>query len=165
MESLSRTWLPRDRLARPTRRLLLGGVRLRWVTWRQAHDLDEQLARGADPIASDELSLRAGQLTSARTRGRFACVLRGAVALADAPFDPVRIGRPAVQRVQIQQSRRLLLDLADRLGSSGYLNFQGLAITSLLVGDGVSPLYVKADSGSLRASVGRALLALDSGWA
>ena len=87
------------------------------------------------------------------------------MALADAPFDPVRIGRPAIQRTQIRESRRLLLDLADRLGSSGYLNFQGLAITSLLVGDGISPLYSKAASGSLRASVGHALLALDSGWA
>ncbi len=163
LEPLSRSWLPRGRLARRTRGLLLGGVWLRWITWRQAHALDELLAHGADPIASDELSLRAGQLASARTRRRFACVLRGAVALADAPFDPVRLGPPAVRRAQIQESRRRLLELADRLGSGGYLGFQGLAITSLLVGDGVSPLYAKAKSGSLKTSVDRALLALDLG--
>ena len=164
MAPLSRSWLPRGRLARRTRGLLLGGVWLRWVTSRQAHDLDEQLAHGADPIASDELSLRAGQLASARTRGRFACVLRGAVALADAPFDPVRLGRPAVRRTQVRESRRLLLELADRLGSDGYLGVQGLAMTSMLVGDGVSPLYTKAASGPLKASVDRALLALDPVW-
>lgn len=161
IDPLSRDWLPRGRLARRTRGLLLGGVWLRFMTWRQAHELDEQLAHGADPITSDELSLRAGQLGSARSRGRFACVLRGAVELADAPFDPFRMGRPVVRRVQVQENRDLLLELADRLRASGYLRVQGLAITSLLVGDGVSALYSKGAHSSLNGSVGRALLALD----
>jgi hypothetical protein len=149
------------RLARRTRGLLLGGVWLRYVTWRQVRALDRLLARGEDPITSDELSLRAGQLASARSRGRFACVLRGAVELADAPFDPVRMGRPLVRRAQVQENRELLLELAERLRAGGRLGVQGLAITSLLVGDGVSPLYSKG--GSLSASVNRALLALDPG--
>lgn len=161
MEPLSRSWLPRGRLARRTRGLLLGGVWLRWVTWRQAHELDEQLAHGTDPIHSDELSLRAGQLGSARSRGRFARVLRGAVELADAPFDPVRLGRPVIRRDQLKENRELLLELADRLRAGGILGVQGLAITSLLVGDGVSPLYSKAARSPLKASVNHALLALD----
>jgi hypothetical protein len=160
-DPLTRDWLPRGRLARRTRGLLLGGVWLRCVTWRQARQLDEQLARGTDPITSDELSLRAGQLASARIRGRFACVLRGAVELANAPFDPARMGRPAIRRAQVQENRRLLLELADRLRAGGILGVQGMAITSLLVGDGVSPLYSKAARGSLTESVNRALLALD----
>src|SRR3954447_26037605 len=109
-----RNWLPRGRLARRTRGLVLGGVWLRCVTWRQARELDEQLARGTDPIASDELSLRAGQLASARIRGRFACVLRGAVELAHAPYDPVRMARPVLRRAQVQENRALLLELAAR---------------------------------------------------
>jgi hypothetical protein len=161
IDPLSRDWLPSGRLARRTRGLLLGGVWLRFVTWRRARDLDEQLARGTDPITSDELSLRAGQLASARSRGRFACVLRGAVQLADAPFDPVRMGRPVIRRAQVQANRELLLELADRLRAGGYLRPRGLAITSLLVGDGVSALYSKAAHRSLNASVGHALLALD----
>ena len=160
---LSRSWLPRGRLARQTRGLLLGGLRLRWVTRRRAQDLDEQLAIGVDPIASDELSLRAGQLASPRVRGRFACVLRGAVALADAPFDPVRMGPPAIRHDQVRECRRRILELAERLGAGGYLGIQGLAITSLLVGDGVSPLYSKTADDSLKASLDRALLALDTG--
>jgi hypothetical protein len=163
IDLLSRDWLPRGRLARRTRGLLLGGVWLRCVTWRQARQLDEQLARGTDPITSDALSLRAGQLTSARSRGRFACVLRGAVELADAPFDPVRMGRPVIRRAQVHENRGLLLELADRLRAGGGLGVQGLAITSLLVGDGVSPLYSKAERGSLKEIVNRALLALDRG--
>jgi hypothetical protein len=160
MNAISRTWLPRGRLARRTRGLLLGGVWLRFVTWRQARELDEQLAHGTDPIASDELSLRAGQLGSARSRGRFACVLRGAVELADMPLDPWRMGRPAIQRARVQENRELLLELAHRLRAGGHLGVQGLAITSLLVGDGVSPLYDKAARSSLTASVNRALLTL-----
>jgi hypothetical protein len=161
VDRLSRDWLPRGRVARRTRGLLLGGVWLRCVTWRQAHELDEKLARGTDPITSDELSLRAGQLASARSRRKFACVLRGAVALADAPFDPFRMGRPVIRRAQIQENRRLLLELADRLGAGGILGVRGLAITSLLVRDGVSPLYSKAARSSLKASAGHALVALN----
>jgi hypothetical protein len=160
-DRLSRDWLPRGRLARRTRGLLLGGLWLRWVTWRRARELDEQLALGMDPIASDELSLRAGQLGSARSRRRFACVLRGVVALADFPFDPVRIGPPVIRRAVVQENRRLLLELADRLGVGSILGAQGLAITSLLVADGVSPLYSKASRNSLKVSVNQALLALD----
>jgi hypothetical protein len=161
IDSLSRSWLPRGRLARRTRGLVLGGVRLRWVARRHARELDAQLARGTDPITSDELSMRAGQLASARSRGRFACVLRGAVELADAPFDPVRLGRPVIPRAQVQENRELLLDLADRLRAGGILGVQGLAITSLLVGDGVSPLFSIARHSSLTASLNHALLALD----
>src|SRR5688500_3692616 len=104
IDPTSRSWRPSGRLARRTRGLLLGGVWLRCVTWRRARKLDEQLARGTDPITSDELSLSAGQLASARSRGRFACVLRGAVALADAPFDPVRMGRPVTRRAEVQKN-------------------------------------------------------------
>jgi hypothetical protein len=146
-----------------SRRWLLGGVSLRWVAARKGRELDQQLARGTDPITSDELSLRAGKLASARTRGRFACILRGAVALADAPYDPARMGRPVVRRAQVRASRELLLELADRLRAGEYLGVQGLALTSLLVGDGVSPLFSKAGGGSLTASVNRALLALEPG--
>ena len=124
--------------------------------------LDEQLAGGTDPITSDELSLRAGQLGSARSRGRCACVLRGVIALADAPYDPVRLGLPVIRRAQVRENRRLLMELAERLGAGGSLGVQGLAITSLLVGDGVSPLYSKASRGSLKESVTQALLALDA---
>jgi hypothetical protein len=161
IDPLSRDWRPRGRLARRTRGLVLGGVWLRWVTWRRTRELDEQLASGTDPIASDELSLRAGQLASPRRRSRLACVLRGAVALGDAPYDPWRIGRPAIARAQIQQNRELLLELAARLRAARYLGVQGLAMTSLLVRDGVSPLYSKAAHSSLTATVSQALLALD----
>ena len=152
-------WLPGGRMARRTRGLVLGGVWLRCHTRWRAHELDGQLARGADAMESDELSLRVGQLGSARSRGRFVCVLRGAVELAERPFDPLRMGPPKIRRAEVRENRDLLLELAGRLRAGGPLGVEGLAKTSLLVGDGLSPLFCKA-SGSLTASANNALLAL-----
>lgn len=156
----ARPWVPRGRLARQTRGPLLGGAWLRCSTWWRAHDLDDQLARGADPMESDELSLRVGQLSSERSRRRFECALRGAVELADRPFDPLRTGAPSIRRAEVRANRELLLELADRLRAGGPLGVEGLAITSLLLGDGSSPLFRKG-SGSLTLSAGNALLALE----
>ena len=78
----TRRWLPSRRLARRTRGSLLGGVWLRCRTWRRRHELDRELARGADPMQSDEMSLRVGQLGSAGMRVRLAHALREAVAVA-----------------------------------------------------------------------------------
>jgi hypothetical protein len=157
----TRGWVPRGRLARRTRGLLLGGVWLRCVTWRRAQELDDQLACGTDPMTSDELSLRAGQLASARSRARLACALRGAVEIADRPFDPLRLGPPLIQRTEVQENRELLLELAGRLRAGGRLGVEGLAMTSVLVGDEVGPLFCKAASGSLTVSANHALLALE----
>jgi hypothetical protein len=156
----TRPWLPRGRLARQTRGLLLGGVWLRCLTWWRAHELDDQLAGGADPMASNELSLRVGQLSSARSRRRFVCALRGAVDLADRPFDPLRMGAPLIRRAEVRANRELLLELAERLRAGGPLGVEGLASTSLLVGDGLSPLFCKGN-GSLTLSASHALLTLD----
>jgi hypothetical protein len=157
-----RRWLPRGRLARQTRGPLLGGVWLRCLTWWRAHELDDQLARGADPMENNELSLRVGQLSSERSRRRFVCALRGAVELADRPFDPLRMGTPLIRRAEIRANRGLLLELAECLGAGGPLCVEGLAITSLLVGDGLSPLFCKGN-GSLTLSASHALLALERG--
>jgi hypothetical protein len=158
----TRAWLPRGRLARQTRGPLLGGVWLRCLTWWRAHDLDDQLARGGDPMQSNELSLRVGQLSSERSRRRFVCALRGAVELADRPFDPYRMGEPLIRRAEVRANRELLLELADCLRARGPLGVEGLARTSLLVGDGLSPLFCRTND-SLTASANSALLALDRG--
>ena len=70
-----------------------------------------------------------------------------------------------IRRAQVRENRQLLLELADRLRAGGILGVQGLAMTSLLVGDGVSPLFSEAERSSLKGSVNHALLALDRGLA
>jgi hypothetical protein len=154
----TRRWLSSLRLARRSRGLVLGGVWLRCLTWRRAQDLDRQLARGADPMESDELSLRVGQLGSAKTRTRLACGLRDVVELAHRP--PARRGcRPCCFSAKRSGRQRL----AERLSTSEPLGVEGLAITYLLVVDASSPLHTKDASRSLTVIAFEALVGLDHG--
>jgi hypothetical protein len=151
--------LPSRSLARRTRGPLLGGLWLRVVTWRMAADLDRQLAKGADPLVSDELSLRVGQLGSAATRSRLAAALRGAVEMANgrcAPLISTRLRRP-----EIRENEDLLLALADRLHGGEPLGVEGLAMTARLVNDHSSPMY--RAGASLPDALSEALAALERG--
>jgi hypothetical protein len=151
--------LPSRRLARRTRGPLLGGLWLRVLTWWMAADLDRELANGTDPLASDELSLRVGQLGSAATRSRLAAALRGAVEMANgrsAPLISTRLRRP-----EIRENEDLLLALADRLHGGEPLGVEGLAMTARLVKDRSSPMYRAGTS--LPDALSDALAALERG--
>jgi len=157
----TRRWLPSRRLARRARGPLLGGIWLRVVTRWSAADLDRRLANGTDPMVSDELSLRVGQLRSGQTRVRLSGELRRAVQLANgdwAPLVTTRLRGPA-----IRENDELLLTLADRLHGGELLGVRGLAMTARLVSDRSSPLYRSGVSGSLQATVLEALDALGHG--
>jgi hypothetical protein len=157
-----RRWLPTRRLARRSRGFVLGGVWLRVVTFARASALDRELADGADPMLSDELSLRVGQLRSAKRRARLASALRGAVELAGRPIDQLMMPPSPIRRHEIQDNRELLLELAERV-CSGPVCAQGLAMTWLLVGDGSSPLYREHPRRPLRVAAFEALTALERG--
>jgi hypothetical protein len=112
-------------------------------------------------MQTDELSLRVGQLGSAGTRVRLACALRGAVELANGHRAPLITTR--LRRAEIRDTDELLMALAHRLRDGEPLGIQGLAITARLVNDRSSPLYQSGVSGSLRATVAKALAALERG--
>jgi hypothetical protein len=152
------------RIARWSHGIVLGGLWLRWRTRRHVHDLDRQLAEGGDPIESDELSLRVGQLGSAKTRARLATALRGAVELADRPFDPLRMPPSLMRRSEIQGNRDLLLELAERIDNRGPVGAPGLALTSALLHERSSPLYYTESRDSLTDAVLQALAALGRGY-
>jgi hypothetical protein len=157
----TRRWLPSRRLARRSRGPLLGGIWLHIVARWRASDLDRQLANGIDPMQSDELSLRVGQLGSAGTRVRLAGALRRAVELAKGQRAPLVTTR--LRRSEIQENDELLLALADRLRDGEPLGVRGLAMTSRLVNDHSGPLYRSGLSGSLPATASKALDALERG--
>jgi hypothetical protein len=142
---------------------VLRGIWLRWRTWVRAQELDGLLARGADPMDSDELSLRVGQLGSAR-RARLACALRGAVELADRQPEPFGMPRSQIRQAEIRASRELLLELAECVDSRGPVGVEGLALTSLLIGARASPLYDGDARRSVTAAAFTALVALDRGY-
>lgn len=112
-------------------------------------------------MQSDELSLRVGQLGSARTRARLAAALRGLVELADRLNDPLR-ARP-IRRTEIRANRALLGELAQALCSPRPLGVEGLAMISLLIDDTKSPLYHAHAGGSLKVTAFEALIALERG--
>lgn len=117
-------------------------------------------------MQSDELSLRVGRLRSAKNRARLACALRGAVETADRPANPLRLPPSLIRRREIRANRELLLELADRLdddSASGPPGVQGLAMTSLLIGDGSSPIYHEDPQRPLRLATFEALVALEPG--
>jgi hypothetical protein len=156
-----RRWLPSGRVARRSRGFVLGGLWLRVRTRWNAADLDCQLANGTDPMLSDELSLRVGQLRSAGSRLRLASALREAVEFANGHRAPLITTR--LRRAAIHENGQLLLALAERLRDPEPLEAQGLAMTARLINDGSGPLYKTGAGRSLRASAFEALVALGRG--
>ena len=154
-----RRWLPRGRFARHSRGPLLGGVWLRFRTWRRTTELTQALADGAEPTDSDELSLRAGQLRATRTREGVACSLRTAVLLSELPSAGPP-GAPLVRRGPVRRCRRSLLGLADRLTEDGLLDVRGLAKAWLLAREGASALFEPAGT-PLPDQIAAALAALE----
>jgi hypothetical protein len=157
----ARRWLPSGPLRRRSRGLLLGGVWLHCIARWRAADLDRRLADGADPMESDELSLRVGRLGSAAHRTRIATALRRAVQIADghhAPLVTTRLRRP-----EIHENEELLLAIADRLRDGEPLGVRGLAMTSRLVSDRAGPLYRPGAGCSLSVAACEALAALERG--
>ena len=152
------------------RRVPLGGVLLRWTTWWRSRELDRQLAAGADPLQTDELSLRAGQLGSARSRRRVACALRGTVELArrdaypvGATAYPVAVAARPIRRAAVRANSELLLEIAERLCSCDSVGVRGLAMALRLIEDRRGPLYRDNADRPLTVAAFEALVALDRG--
>jgi hypothetical protein len=129
---------------------------LRFRTLWHAPDLDRALAAGTDPLASDELTLRAQQLVEPDCRLRFA--LRIEEIVRDA-----RLAQPAFVRSPVDANRSLLLKLAERLRADGPHPLRGLAAVDLLLREDDSPLFATAEAERLRDSVLAILAALSAG--
>ena len=155
--------LPRTRVMSRARGLLLGGFWLRCTTRWRARELDRRLAAGVDPMHSDELSLRVGQLGSIRSRRRIACALRGAVALAQHDAYTVMVAAPPMQRAAVRASGGLLLEIAERLLSCEPVGVRGVAMASQLIEDRRSPLYRDDAARPLTVTAFEALVELDRG--
>jgi hypothetical protein len=143
-----------------TRGFLLGGWRLRVEAWWCRRELDEDLAAGADPIESDLLSLRAGQLRAPARRTTLANALRAAMTLSDSDIVHRPIPSPLVRYHEVRACRALLELLADRLESDSEPDVRGLAAISLLLHEGDSPLFSDAALDSLEARLGYAYACL-----
>ena len=133
-------------------------LRLR-TRWRRDR-LDGELASGADPASSPELTLRAAQLQSRAVRSRHANAIVETLGKAHEP----NLGRftPAGHRqhAEIRDYADNLRALVERLRDDHPIDLQGAAMTARLVNDRTSPLYRAGDQG-LGSAVLSARLALD----
>lgn len=134
---------------------------VRWRSFRKAAELDEALAAGSDPLASETLLWRADQLIEVEQRVGFAETLEGVVDEAARGGPQMLPGRRPGWREVIRANRSLLLVLAERLRSDGPQGLRGLAKVDLLVGYGDSALYRGSSALQLKVELLEALVALD----
>jgi hypothetical protein len=124
-------------------------VATRLQSWWHGVDLDLLLAAGVDPSSTDELRLRAAQVTKRRALRRAATALDTAVETADSP----RVAAAHVLAVDgetIRQARPALLGLTLRLRDDDAVGPRAGAMVSYLVGSGDSPLHARSAGRRLR---------------
>ncbi len=123
--------------------------------------LTRELSEGANPASSPELTLRAEQLTSDRTRRTLARSLRRTVHEARHPA-PRRVGFALVRRGALMDAADAIDVLVKRLHSPGPIAAEGAALIERMLSDGAwSPLYSTAPAGALRRLVILATAALE----
>lgn len=141
----------------PTIRRPSIALRLR-TRWKR-NGLDGELARGADPAASTQLSLRAEQLRSPAERARLANALVKVMGDAARP-EPVAI-RSRPQRIEVLKHAEDLHALVERLRADRPVAIRGAAMTARLLSDSGSPLR-RNGGPDLQHEVRAARFALDA---
>ena len=123
--------------------------------WKR-DQLDDELAGGADPRASAELSERASQLRSEPVRTRLANTLVDPL-VAGRARGPLTIGA-RLRRAALERTLDELIPLVERLCDGRPIEVRGAAMTARLVSDTRGPLYRRGD---LRYALRAARMALD----
>ncbi len=128
--------------------------------------LDHALADGAEPESDPVLALRAGRLASAHTRLVYARSVRRILRAADVPGSLIAAHSSAVRLDRVTRAHCELELLVDRLTAPAPVSARGVALVSLILGDGGGPLYCPGSRDDLGAMVMEAVNALDpvSGW-
>lgn len=133
-------------------------IRARLATFR----LDLELAAGADPDSDPLRRRRARRLMRRSARRGLARSLERALRRAQEPAQPpIFAGGVPLQRARVHECRRALVELADRLRDDREVDPQGVAMASVLLRDGRSPLYYRHASHTLLFLARRARFALD----
>jgi hypothetical protein len=136
-------------------------LRLRLRVSTHSTALDNELARGASPMYSRELALRARQLVEPKRRERLACALEGLREHAQRTTSTSIVPLP---RREIAASDAWLLGLAQRLRDPRPIYAAGAAMISVLLRDGTGPAYTAGAGRELRRSLRAAAAALDGAW-
>lgn len=104
------------------------------------HRLDRELVLGADPNTDPLRRDRARELVGERCRRRIAAIFERLLAEADSSPRPFT-SRVPIARAAIRDSRGELETIVERLKTPAYISARGVAMISVLLSDGASPLY------------------------
>jgi hypothetical protein len=137
-------------------------LRLRVRVSTQSAGLDNELARGASPMRSRELALRARQLVEPKRRERLASALESLCEHAQRAPSTTSIVR--LPRREITEAGGSLLALAQRLRDPRPIYAAGAAMISVLLHDGTGPAYTAGAGPELRRELRAAAAALDGAW-
>lgn len=133
------------------------GPRTRLLARLRSHELDRQLARGANPDSSALLSVRAAQLQSPGHRRTLAHGYRRRLTVSRR--DPRPTGIP-LARVQVRACAELIEELATLLEAGEPIQLGAIARAGLLLSEPTSPMYVKARDQALAGALRRVIAAL-----
>ncbi len=103
--------------------------------------LDREIADGRLCESSAQLALRSRQLVSPRERRQLARDLRGAVAYVDRMDSRPTISAVVIDRGAVRSARQAIVRLAERLEGWAPVSPRGVALVSVLLTDGLSPLF------------------------
>jgi len=123
--------------------------------------LDRMLAEGGDPAASQELGLRARQITSEPYRRTLADSFDRILAAAEGPRPRLSSAVTPANR-EVRAARAALLALCRALRDPGPVEPAGVALARQLLTDGAGPLYIESRNDALWHALRRAAAALDS---
>jgi hypothetical protein len=151
---------------RPRRRRWFPPLGLRVRVWASSLQLDCRLAEGVQSTSSPELTLRAQQLASGRSRHQLSNALTAAVDAASCPRRPWRPA-PPIDATGVLEAAEPLQRLADDLTKMSDPPVRALALVSFLVCDPTSPLYNRHSPVTVReiAQRARSALAAPRPWA
>ena len=147
---------PASRSRRGPWRRLRVALSARW----HGAELDQQLAAGASPWASEALAARARQITTARNRRQLAAGLAGALRSARAR-GPVWTAAARPNRPDVVEARAVIAALDRRLRSPEPVGPQGVAMVRALLVDGNGLLYRPGEPGALGSRLRAAAAAME----
>ncbi|HUA47863.1 MAG TPA: hypothetical protein VMA77_21680 [Solirubrobacteraceae bacterium] len=125
-------------------------IKLRIRVAVQRAELTERLAEGADPTSSQELALRASQLTSESRRRQMARSLRRTITEARDPA-VTRALVSIINRYAVLEAGDAIQATIARLAGPEPVTAKGMAMLERMATDGISsPLYNRSEPGTLR---------------
>jgi hypothetical protein len=116
-------------------------VGLRLSVFLTRRRLDLRIAAGVARETSEQLALRAGQLTDPSNQRRIARDLRRVIDYAERHRSGAAISAVVIDAPSVRRGRRPIAELAEQLERAGPASPRGIVLAQALLTDGASPLF------------------------